>query len=163
ERVDAALAAHPWARRLVEASLPGPRPGAPELPHPFQRRLSKIHLLRLILGDDRRTPERKVVDLAASGWNLVINRSRLPCRPAPLITARGPDGAGKSRLAEALASSLRLCEVPTRRLWSRGGFSAIVVSGKSLARAIAPRALPSASDEGGKRAFLSRGWRRTIW
>jgi len=133
------------------------------LPHRLPRSFSKRHLVRLILADDRRDPERKIFDLASSGWNLLVNRLGVRCRPARLITVSGPDGAGKSRLAGSIEGTLRLCEVPVGRLWSRGGFSTFAVGGKALARRLAGEALPHPSDERGKRLFLATGWRRALW
>jgi dTMP kinase len=160
EEVRATLRRFPWAERLLLSALP--RRGV-TLPHRLTRSFSKQHLVRLILADDRRDPERKVLDLAASGWNLLVNRLGLRCRPARLITVSGPDGAGKSRLAESIEGTLRLCEVPVDRLWSRGGFSRIAVGGKALARRLAAGALPDPADERAKRRFLAARWRRVLW
>jgi len=143
----------PWAERLVRSVLPSQ---GITLPYRLPRSFSKRHLVRLILADDRRDPERKIFDLASSGWNLLANRLGVRCRPARLITVSGPDGAGKSRLAGSIAGTLRLCEVPVGRLWSRGGFSTFAVGGKALARRLAGEALPHPSDE---RASGS-SWRR---
>jgi len=149
-----------WAHGLLEGALPH---GAMRMPHRLGRSFSKRHLVRLILEDDRREPETKVLDLIASAWNLLANRTGVRCRPARLITVSGPDGAGKSRLADSLVRTFRLCEIPTARLWSRGGFSGPASSMKALARRIAPGAVPGAKDESAKRGFMKTGWRRSLW
>jgi len=160
ERAGEALARSTWARRSLRRVVPG---GEMTLPHRTPRWFSKGHLVALIAGDDRRDPDRKLKDLIASGWNLVANRLAIRCRPAQLITISGPDGAGKSRLAASVAETLRLCEVPVARLWSRGGFSRLAVSGKALARHVAGGRIPAVRDEEAKREFLETGWRRTLW
>ncbi|MBI3447968.1 MAG: nucleotidyltransferase family protein [Acidobacteria bacterium] len=160
DRAVDALARSAWARRSIRRVVPT---AGVALPHRTPRWFSKGHLVALIAGDDRREPDRRVRDLAASGWNLVANRLAIRCRPAQLITISGPDGAGKSRLAESVERTLRLCEVPVARLWSRGGFSRMAVSGKALARRVASGRIPAARDEEAKRAFLSGRWRRSLW
>ena len=159
-RVREIMARSPLERLLLGRAVRA-FPAAP--PFLLPRLHSKVRLARLILGDDRRDFDRRFFDLAASGWNLLANRARVRCRPASLITISGPDGAGKSRLAESLASTLALCEVPVKRVWSRGGFSSISVAGKAFARRLAPGAVPAPADEAGKRAFLRSGWKRAIW
>jgi thymidylate kinase len=161
--VERALAGAPWARRLLDRALAGAADRKGTLPLTLRRSFSKTHLVRLIAGDDRRDAERRVLDLGWSAWNIVANRSRVRCRPASLITISGPDGAGKSRLADSIAAMLSLCEVPVTRIWSRGGFSPLAVAGKAAARRIAPGSLPGAADEGAKLAFLRSGWRRGLW
>ncbi len=156
----AGLDEHPWARRLHGRVL---RRGCTALPFRLPRHFAKLHLLRLILRDDRRDPERRFLDLAASGWNLLANRLRLRTRPASLITVSGPDGAGKSDIAESVADALRLCEVPTCRIWSRGGFSRLGVAGKAVARRVMPSAVPPPRSESAKRTFLQSPWRRALW
>jgi thymidylate kinase len=155
-----ALARRRWARRRL-ADVAG-RAGA-GLPMAIPRSFSKGHLLRLILSDDRRGPEEKLADLAATAWNLLATRLRLRSRPPSLITVSGPDGAGKSRLADVLLDTLRLCEVPAARVWSRGGFSAAAVAGKAIARRVAAGRLPGAADDGAKRRFLRSPLRRAVW
>jgi len=150
----------PFAARLLEGAMPG---GGMSPPHRLGRGFSKRHLLRLIMGDDRRDPAVKIHDLAASAWNLVANRSGIRCRPARLITVSGPDGAGKSGVAESILATLRLCEVPATRVWSRGGFSRAAGGFKSALRRAAPGAVPGPRDERGKRDFLRSAWRRRLW
>lgn len=163
-RVDRALADLPWARRLIDRALGGRTLAREEsLPLELPRSFSKNLLVRLIAGDDRRDPDRRIIDLGWSAWNLVANRTRVRCRPGSLITISGPDGAGKSRLADSIAAMLSLCEVPVTRIWSRGGFSSLAVAGKAMARRIAPAAVPGTADESAKRAFLRSGWRRALW
>ena len=155
-----ALERYPWAARASKRILGS---AGPCYPFVLPRWFSKEHLVRLVLADDRRDGQRKVFDLGASAWNLVSARLRIRCRPACLITVSGPDGSGKSSVAEAVAAALALCEVPVRTIWSRGGFSAPAVAGKALARRIAPGRVPSRSDERAKRSFLESGWRRALW
>jgi thymidylate kinase len=160
ELARAALDEHIWARRLHGRVL---RQGCAALPFQLPRHFAKLHLLRLILRDDRRDPERRFLDLAASGWNLLANRLRVRTCPASLITVSGPDGAGKSDVAESVAGALRLCELPTRRIWSRGGFSRLGVAGKAAARRVMPSAVPAPQSESAKRTFLQSSWRRALW
>ncbi len=155
-----ALGRSPWTGWLLDRVVPW---RVRSLPLRLPKWFSKMHLVGLVLADDRRDPERRLLDLAGSGWNLLANRLGVRCRPARLITISGPDGAGKSRLASCLAGALSLCEVPSVRVWSRGGFSALAVSGKALARRVAPQRVPGVADEAGKRDFLRSGWRRAGW
>jgi dTMP kinase len=152
--VDRILSLNAWSARRVERILERP---LSDLPLVLPRSFSKVHLVRSLLADHR------LADLVASGWNLVSTRLRVRSRPGSLITLSGPDGAGKSSLAAAVAGALDLCEVSTSRLWSRGGFSALAVAGKSVARRAAAGAIPATADEGAKRRFLRSRWRRTLW
>jgi dTMP kinase len=145
------------AFRRVERDL------AESLPARFPRWFAKAHAARQILFDDRKDPARRAGDLGWTVWNLAANRLSLRSRPGRLITLSGPDGAGKSRVADTLASTLELCEVPVTRLWSRGGFSAPAVAAKAVARRLLPAAVPGARDEAGKRAFLKRRRLRAFW
>jgi len=159
-RVASTLSTNPWALKRVERILA--REGT-ELPFLLPRRFSKAHLVHYVLADPRRAPDEKLADLAATAWNLLATRLRLRQRPASLITLSGLDGAGKSRLADAVAAALDLCEVPVARRWSRGGFSAAAVAGKALARRMAPRSVPAAADEDAKISFLRSPWKRRLW
>ena len=142
---------YPWALRRAGMTA---SPGRCALPLQLPKIFSKEHLVRYLLADGRRAPDRKVADLAWTAWNLLANRLRLRTRPGSLITVGGIDGAGKSEAADAIASALDLCEVPVSRIWTRGGFSSLAARGKAVARRVAPGVLPGVADEGGKRAFL---------
>ncbi len=159
-KVASMLASSPWALKGVERILA--REGT-ELPFLLPRRFSKAHLVHYVIADPARAPDEKLSDLAATAWNLLATRLRLRQRPASLITLSGLDGAGKSRLADAVAAALELCEVPVARRWSRGGFSAAAVAGKARARRMAPRSVPAPADEDAKISFLRSRWKRRLW
>lgn len=160
EIVDRTLAASGWAMRRVESILSKP---LADLPLVLPRRFSKEILLRHLVGRPGKDPGERVADVAATAWNLLATRLRIRQRPAGLVTLSGPDGAGKSRLGDAVADALELCEVPVSRAWSRGGFSAPAVAGKALLRRWVPRAIPAPADEEAKRAFARSRWRGRLW
>lgn len=159
-RVEEILDRNPWARRRIRAIV---ATGMGAFPVKLPRAFSKEHLVRHLLGDRRREPGRRFLDLASSVWSLAANRLRVRTLPAGLIAVSGVDGAGKSSAAGAVASALRLCEVPTARVWTRGGFSGPVAAAKALVRRAAPAALPAAADEQAKRALMRSSWKRALW
>lgn len=152
-----AVAGARWARGQVHkviASLEGAPPRL--MPLPISKIYSKVHYLARLLGEARRSPDERLVDVLATVWNLLSNRLHLRCRPAPVIGLSGIDGSGKTAAIETLASTLTLCEVPVRVVWSRGGFSSWMTAAKRVARAILPGDLPRAGDAVSKRRWLAR-------
>ena len=157
ERARHVLSGAAWARRYVnrvEARLDASPPE--RLPYPLSKVYSKMHTINRIATEPSRTPDERVVDLLATGWNLVANRLRLRCRPAVILSLSGLDGAGKSTVAEAMLAALRTCEIPVRVVWSRGGFSTWMEVVKRGTRAALPGQVPGPADSEAKRRWLSR-------
>jgi thymidylate kinase len=141
-----------WARghvRRVESAL---ERGSVSSPLPISRAYSKMHTLARLLGEAERSPDMRLADVIAMAWNLVANRLKVRCRPAIIITLSGLDGSGKSVVSNTLGDAMRLCEVPVRIVWSRGGFSPLMEMLKRAARA--PAAAPGPGDSEAKRRWL---------
>jgi len=160
ERLDSArrvLARARWAGRHVErvlARMAAEPPG--DMPFGLSKTYSKMHTIARIVKERSRGPEERAADVIATGWNLLANRLRMRCRPAAIISLSGLDGAGKSTVAEATLAALRLCEIPTSVVWSRGGFTRWVEAVKKGTRSALPGAIPGPADAEAKRRWLSR-------
>ncbi|HET6373340.1 MAG TPA: hypothetical protein VFG76_08535, partial [Candidatus Polarisedimenticolia bacterium] len=73
-----------------------------------------------------------------------------------VVSVSGLDGAGKSAVVRALREAMTLCEIPTRVVWSRGGFTAGLEQVKRTARAALAGSLPGPTEREAKRRWLSR-------
>jgi len=154
------LLRRPWAHAATGRAL---RRSANALPFELPKSYAKLVAAGTILGDDRKEAGRQFGDLGWSLWNLAANRFGWRCRPPSLVTISGPDGSGKSAIAQAVMDALKTCEVPARSVWNRGGFSPLAVAGKALVRRKAPRLVPPASSDAAKRIFLGSRRLRWLW
>jgi thymidylate kinase len=145
-----------WMGSAQAAARRAAREGTPPMPWRFSRAWSKAHYVARLLTQPARAPEERLQDLAATAWNLAANRWGLRCRPASLIAVSGLDGAGKSTVVGDLEAALRLCEVPARVVWSRGGFSRGAGWLKRSARRAMPGRVPGPAETHAKQAWLAR-------
>lgn len=156
-----ALGATRWARapvaRMESALEKGPVPA----PLAISKVYSKMHTIERLLGEAERSPDARLADVCAMLWNLAANRLGLRCRPAVVIALSGLDGSGKSAVSTVLADAMRLCEVPVRVVWSRGGFSPWMEAVKKVARA--PAVAPGPGDAEAKRRWLAGPVRGSLY
>ncbi|MFQ5700994.1 MAG: nucleotidyltransferase family protein [Acidobacteriota bacterium] len=141
-----------YVRRKVRALSTGP---PASLPLPLSKVHSKAHFVERLARETTRTPDERLVDILATIGNLAANRLHLRCRPAVLISLSGLDGAGKSAATRAVESAMTLCEIPTRVVWNRGGFTGWLAAVKRASRAALPAVVPGPKDPQGKRRWLS--------
>ena len=145
-----------WPRVHTRATLRRIPDDAPApLPFPLSRLWSKAHAASVMIHSRDRARLRRLADLGSTAWNLLANRWRLRTRPAVLVSLSGLDGSGKSTALRALHEAMVLCEVPTRVVWSRGGFSMPAQAAKRAARSLMGEALPGPASGERKRRWLS--------
>jgi thymidylate kinase len=126
------------------------------------KRLTKPYYFRKLLRDNRRTPLEKGRDLWGVGRQLTWGRLGMRRRPAPFIAVCGIDGSGKTTHADAVRAVLAECEIPTRRVWMRGGYSPAVEWLKRTVRR-SSSTVPDVADRAGKQAVYRTGRTRLIW
>jgi len=126
------------------------------------KRLTKPYFFRKLLRDNRRTPVEKAWDLWGVGRQLTWGRLGMRRRPAPFIALCGIDGSGKTTHADAVRAALDECEIPSRRVWMRGGYSPAVEWLKRIVRR-SSSAVPDIADRAGKQAVYRKGRTRLLW
>jgi thymidylate kinase len=126
------------------------------------KRITKPYFFRKLLRDNRRTPLQKAWDLWGVGRQLTWGRLGMRRRPVPFVALCGIDGSGKTTHADAVRAALNECEIPSRRVWMRGGYSPAVEWLKRILRR-SSSAVPDVADRAGKRAVYGRGRTRLIW
>ncbi|MGQ9517966.1 MAG: dTMP kinase, partial [Anaerolineae bacterium] len=108
--------------------------------------------------------------LADAGTHLVTGtklKLHLHSQPAMLVAISGVDGSGKTTQAQALTHAFRQCGIRTRRVWSRGGSSALaghlIALGKRLLRRKggAPAGLAPAEEP--REALFRHPLARRLW
>ncbi len=102
-----------------------------------------------------RSPAGRIADVGATVCNLAANRLRLRCRPAAVVSLSRIDGSGKSAAIRALREAMVLCEIPTRVVWSRGGFTLGMQAVKKAARTALPAGIPGPGQSAAKARLLS--------
>ncbi len=132
--------------------------GALELPRTLRWR----YTLRKLLRDNPRTRHQKLLDLLGIWRQIGWGRLGLRHRPAALVCVCGIDGSGKSTLAGSVARAFQECELPTHRVWMRGGHSRLVEGLKAVLRRASP-GVPATDDLPAKlRVYRSPGG-RALW
>ncbi|HKY32794.1 MAG TPA: nucleotidyltransferase family protein [Candidatus Polarisedimenticolia bacterium] len=145
-----------WARGRVRRVASEAARGPVALPYPVSRVYSKVHYLVRLATEPSRSPDERAVDVAATAWNLAANRWGLRCRPAAVITLSGLDGSGKSSAMALLKEAADLCEIPSRVVWSRGGFTPWMRAVKRAARAASAGRVPGPEETARKLRWLAR-------
>lgn len=155
-RATAAVERSAWAGGPLASAREAARRGTPDLPWRLPKSWSKAHYIARLMTQPTRSPEERLEDLVATVWNLAANRWGLRARPGSIIAVSGLDGAGKSTVVSDLDAVLRQCEVPVRRVWSRGGFTRGAGFLKRSARRALPRHVPPPAARDRKAAWLAR-------
>jgi thymidylate kinase len=119
-------------------------------------------MLRKLLRDNPRSAAEKLHDFRGVWRQIGWGRLGLRCRPAALVCVCGIDGAGKSTLVASLARAFEECELPTRRVWMRGGFSRGASAIKAALRSVSAR-VPGPEDSEGKLRAYRGGRGRWLW
>jgi thymidylate kinase len=81
----------------------------------------------------------------------------------PLVTFTGIDGAGKSTQIRLLRDELERLGIPTRYLWSRGGYTTGFETLKTWLRRNVPGALPAPGHSPARERCLKRPGVRRLW
>jgi thymidylate kinase len=107
----------PVWQRLTEIRMAGIR----DLPMDLSYRFCKRLYYRKILADPARSSaERRRDAFVTLVWGVRL-KSRLRPQRGFVVSISGVDGSGKTAHAETLVNTLRLCEIRTTYVWSRGG------------------------------------------
>lgn len=130
------------------------RTAQPHLPLPLSKLNSKVHFVERLLRQTDRSPDLRLADVVAAGWDLLSGRLKLRCRPAVVVSVSGLDGSGKSMVVRAVRAAMTVCEIPVRTVWSRGGFTGWMAAIKKHGRKVLPIPGPGAAEE--KRRWLYR-------
>lgn len=130
-------------------------------PLALPRRVTKPYYFRALAARNRARPLRALLDLAGVALQVAPGRLGLRRRPAVFVSLCGIDGSGKSTLADAVCDALAECELPTRRVWMRGGFAPLTRRLKALLRRTS--AVPGERDEAAKRAAYRGGRLLGLW
>ncbi len=155
-RARAALDGSWWAGRYIHAAGARLIKRPPErLPFPIVKAYAKLHYLARLMNEAGRSPAGRFTDVGATVCNLAANRLRLRCRPAAVVSLSGIDGSGKSAAIRALREAMVLCEIPTRVVWSRGGFTFGMQAVKKAARTALPAGIPGPGQSAAKARLLS--------
>ena len=156
--------ARPPARSFAARSVAAlASKGAHRLPFPMPKRFTKGHYLRYLLTNPDRSGDERIADLIATATNLSANRLHLRCRPAVIVSFSGLDGSGKSSALRACLEAMRLCEIPVRAVWSRGGFTSWMETAKRVARVAMPMTIPGPRQLEAKRRWLDRPVRACLF
>lgn len=100
------------------------RRGKFDLPFNYSFLFSKRLYYKKILFDNNSGPGEKLFNVVRTlGIGLKLKSGIRP-RPSYLVSFSGPDGSGKTQLAEALAQALTTCELKPQYYWSRCATSA---------------------------------------
>ncbi|HXG41157.1 MAG TPA: nucleotidyltransferase family protein [Dehalococcoidia bacterium] len=114
-----ALRAYPWAYAYWLQL----RRAKARTPFPISFPVSKLLYYRKVLSDGQRLPAARAADLLkVLVWGFK-QKSGLRPQPGLLVSLSGLDGAGKSTVAKALHSALRISGVRARVVWTRCGCS----------------------------------------
>jgi thymidylate kinase len=141
----------PVWRRLVEIRMAGISDLPLDLSYPFCKRL----YYRKILADPARSrAERRRDAFVTLVWGIRL-KSRLRPQRGFVVSISGVDGSGKTAHAETLVNTLRLCDIKTTYVWSRGGSTGL----PGLVSAVRSKVRPSRSDNSQTADAISR--RRT--
>lgn len=163
---DSLLAAAPLAHALPPLSPPQRERIAGSMlqafPARIPKRTSKPFYFRKLLADSPRSPVQKAHDLAGVAEQVAIGRLGLRTRPGSLVCFCGIDGSGKSTHADSLRAVLGECEIETRRVWMRGGYSPLVTWLKARLRG-ASAAVPEVGDAQGKLRVYRQPGTRWLW
>ena len=124
--------------------------------------VTKPFYFRKLLADNPRSPAQKAHDLAGVAEQVVVGRLGLRARPGSLVCFCGIDGSGKSTHADALRAVLAECEIESRRVWMRGGYSPLVTWMKARARG-ASAGVPEVGDVQGKLRVYRQARTRWLW
>lgn len=141
--IDAAIAQGRWPVRL-------------------SKKITKRYFFRKLLRENRRSPGQKLWDLIGVARQLTWGRAGMRRRPTPLICMCGIDGSGKTSHAEAVRTVLERCEVPSLRVWMRGGYSPAVEWLKRTLRRTSSQ-VPDIGDREGKRRVYRSRRTRLLW
>jgi thymidylate kinase len=79
------------------------------------------------------------------------------------LAVGGLDSAGKSTQVANLVDLFRAQGVPSRVLWSRGGYTSGFSALKRLARRLRPALLPPPGPSPRRQAAMGRPWVRRLW
>jgi thymidylate kinase len=131
-------------------------------PMRLPKRVLKTYYFRKLMGNKKKGALGKAWDILGTANQLVWGRLGLRSRPASLICLCGVDGSGKSTHAQSLMSVLDECEIRSRTVWLRGGYSTTVEGLKKIVRRGVP-AVPGPSDQLGKQRLLHNPFTRVLW
>lgn len=163
---ESALAAVPLTRAIPSPSEPQCTQIRASVSRAFPARLgkrvTKPFYFRKLLVDNPRSLAQKMHDLAGVAEQLAFGRLGLRTRPGALVCFCGIDGSGKSTHADALRAVLAECEIPSRRVWMRGGYSPVVTWIKARLRGSSV-AVPGVGDVQGKLRVYRQPWTRWLW
>ena len=158
-RWERGLERYPWALAYWQRAR---RRAAGDMPYRVSFAVSKLLYYRKVLADRQLPPSRRLVDLGkVLAWGLKQKSGLRPQRGL-LVSLSGPDGAGKSTAAAALASALATSEVRTRVVWTRCGCSPLY---RRVARLLRSRAAGGDAADGraGWRPAPGNGLTRALW
>jgi thymidylate kinase len=158
-----ALEGSMWARLYVARMKRACGPDLPDLPYPLSRTWSKIHAAALMMAAPDRSPDERLMDLVSTAENLLATRMKLRCRPPVLVSLTGLDGSGKSSAIRVVGEAMSLCEIPTRIVWSRGGFTLPAQAAKRATRAVMGDKVPGPAAMEEKRRWLSGGLTGSVY
>jgi thymidylate kinase len=152
--------------RTLEGRLAALESGPPmTLPLDLSYWYCKRLYYRKILMDPTVSLARRWRDVGSTIlWGIKL-KSRLRPQPGMIVSLSGPDGAGKTAHARALVDALKLCEVGTDYVWSRGGSSGIFrLVSRVLRKPIQARTSAGPTDViARRRQRLNRPVLRFIW
>lgn len=163
DEAGATLEGSRWARVYVDRMMRRAEDGDPPLPYLLSRVWSKVHAVLLMMSRSGRSTGERLADLLSTAWNLFTNRLKLRCRPPVLVSLTGLDGSGKSSAIRVLHEAMTLCEIPTRVVWSRGGFTMPLQAAKRVARSMLGSRLPGPAETEQKRRWLSGPFAGTVF